>query len=317
MPTDQNLNTDQNTNNTVDNQNKNDGNPTNGDISNDDLIKKMVSHGLQDDPNASKGDLNAGSADDNNGDGKDASEKIEIDGKEYSTDELKSIVGEVSNLKETVNRLKDGDANVDREVSKKLLEYLEKQGKPTDEVPKPPTQEEIDAFKEEYDKKAADDYTSTTMEIAGSVARTVIKPIGDKVNELVEKVEKIVKASEQATADKSKQMQAFGHIESAFKSAERPVSKEAWGNAIKFYRDNFGIDLISQAYTNPEGLKKQLTSYLKSIPANGGNGGHNVDQNNRMHNLPAGGGSGVGGEQKNKTDVEKTTEKLKNFGLIE
>jgi len=269
------------------------------------IMDRMIKHGLINGEGLGENDPGEG-----DGGGEGDPGKIEIGDKEFTTEEIKSLVEEHGSLKETVRQLSEGDAKVGRELTEKLTAFLEQASKPSEDTA--PSSEDVNALKQQYDEQAAEDYTGTTLELAAAVAERKMKPLLDKIEKLEKKISSYDEERENLNKASAQQKKAMGNINEAFKSANMKVDVQTWDKMSKWAGDFFGIDLNSVAYNSPESLKKITSTYSKLV-SKGGNGDGGGGKP-RLGGLPAGGG-GEGG-QSELTDEEKTQKRLEKFGLI-
>lgn len=235
--------------------------------------------------------------------------EIEVDGKKMSAEQ---ILAELNTLKTQVNSLSGEDAKLNREATQKLTQALDKLANPAPEEPEEvvPDPEEVEAWKKEMDEKAATDFTGTAMELSRGVTSALLRPVLAELKELKEYVKQERKTKEEVKTSTEQQKVAMANVSSAFKEAGSELDEKVWGEAVNFYRENFGIDLINSAFNNPDGLKKQMKLFINQRKA------VSSDPSPKGSGLPAGGGLGGGGSGAPVSDAEKLSLKMKKFGLV-
>lgn len=218
-------------------------------------------------------------------------------------DTVDSLKAKIDSLSKVVEGLTGEEAKAGRETLNRLTVAMEKlsQDEPQSESPINPA--DMQAWKEKMDKLATEDFTGTVITLSKQVASNITRDLSSKVEKLTEAVNTLLDTNKKAGETTAKQQEAMGAISEAFKSAGIAVNEHVWNEAVEFYRENLGIDLVSQAYSNKEGLKKSLAAFIRTQGKSGAGSG-----------FPSGGGSGVG--QHKESDAEILNKKMKSFGLI-
>jgi uncharacterized protein (UPF0335 family) len=276
----------------------------------DSIIKaQMEDHGLAEKPGGGEGDEKP-EAEKPAGDGKEKPtegepQKVTIGEKEYTADELST---EISSLKDQVKTLTGEDAKANKLMQTKMLEALERMGKPQEEVPVAPSPEEVAEWKQGVDKKMLEDPSGTVMDLAASVIKSQMKPIIDRLEKIEGVTKSIDDGIKKSTATNAQNKKAMDNIKTAFTTNKVEMTADVWGKAVKFYDEVLGVDLMASAYNNPEGLVKQLGAFLKNLKPG--------DIKPAGEGAPAGGG-GAGSGEGSKTDIEKLDEKMAAFGFQE
>lgn len=266
--------------------------------SNEDVSNKLSRFGLGigDKPSDKPADKSGPAAD-----GDKPPTTIKIGDTEFTPEQ---IAGQIQTLQNQLQTLSGADAQANRTLTTQLTEALKKLVNPEKPVESfEPTKEELEAWKKEMDEKAVSDFTGTTLELAGGIVRNSIKPLMEEIKKLNSKIESMENEKKESTSQTEAKNAAFQNISKAFKEANTEVSDKVWLDAVKYFNDNFGTDLVHEAYNNPSGLSKKLKVYLGSLKG----------ASSPLAGLPAGGGSSSGEHQK--SDDEKVRDKMKRFGL--